>query len=120
MMKQGEKMMNEAIQTLIENIKNDYREWTFRCAKGDLSEINKKMIAEFEEKVCYKEGNKYIRIFQDNSVWGFIVNVDNDKKFNYGDILMAAGYNSPARNKARGNIFEQERLRVQWTGANYL
>ena len=75
---------------------------------------------EFEEKVDYKVGNKYIRLFQGSSVWGFVVNTENDKQFNYGDILMAAGYNKPARNKARGNVFDLENTRVQWTGANYL
>ena len=38
------------------------------------------------------------------SVWGFIVASENDKKFQVGDILMAAGWKSPARNKARGNV----------------
>ena len=33
---------------------------------------------------------------------------------------MSAGYNKPARNKARGNIFDLDNTRVQWTGANYL
>ena len=31
---------------------------------------------------------------------------------------MAAGYNAPARNKSRGNIFED--YSIQWTGPNYL
>lgn len=115
-----EMIMNEAIMNLVERIKADYKDWTNLCAKGELTEHNLAMIAEFEEKVDYKVGNKYIRLFQGGSVWGFVVNTDNDKKFNYGDILMAAGYNAPARNKARGNVFDLENLHVQWTGANYL
>ena len=39
------------------------------------------------------------------SVWDFIVASENDKKFQVGDILMAAGWRGPARNKARGNVF---------------
>lgn len=113
-------MMNEAIQNLMNRIVEDYNGWTNRCAKGELSETNLQMMQEFAEKVDYKVGNKYIRVFQDNSVWGFIVNTENDKQFNYGDILMAAGYNKPARNKARGNVFDLDNTRVQWTGANYL
>jgi len=112
--------MNQAIQNLMNRIVEDYNNWTNRLAKGELSEHNINMMQEFEEKVDYKVGNKYIRIFQGNSVWGFVVNTDTDKQFNYGDILMAAGYNKPARNKARGNIFDLDNTRVQWTGANYL
>ena len=115
-----EMIMKEAIENLMTRIVEDYNNWTNICAKGELSEHNLAMMAEFEEQVTYKEGNKYIRLFQGGSVWGFVVNTENDKKFNYGDILMAAGYNKPARNKARGNIFDLENLRVQWTGANYL
>jgi hypothetical protein len=115
-----DEIMNEAIQNLIGRIVADYNDFTNRVADGELSERNLAMMAEFEEKVDYKVGNKYIRIFQNNSVWGFIVNTENDKQFAKGDILMAAGYNKPARNKARGNVFDLENLRVQWTGANYL
>ena len=46
---------------------------------------------------------------------GFIVNTDNDKKFKRGDILKAAGFNTPARNAARGNILSDD-YTVQWTG----
>ena len=44
---------------------------------------------------------------------------ENDKKFQYGDILKAAGWNSPARNAARGNVMEGG-YTVQWTGPLYL
>jgi len=115
-----EEIMNEAIQTLMNRIVADYNDWTNHCAKGELSETNLEMMERFEAAVDYKVGNKYIRLFQGGSVWGFVVNTENDKQFNYGDILMAAGYNKPARNKARGNVFDLENTRVQWTGANYL
>ena len=49
----------------------------------------------------------------------FIVNVEDDKKFKYGDILMPAGYNAPARNSARGNILDGA-YAINWTGACYL
>ena len=32
-------------------------------------------------------GEKYIKIWSKNSVWGFVVACDNDKKFQFGDIL---------------------------------
>ena len=57
----------------------------------------------------YSIGKKYIKIFsvegnQSRSVWGFI-NVANDK-FKVGDVLMSAGWKTPALNKARGNLYE--------------
>ena len=114
--------MNTEMTALIENIKNDYLNWTLRCtsAKGGLSEINNTMIAEFNEKITYKTGSKCIKVFSEGgSVWGFVVNTDNDKKFRKGDILKAAGYAAPARNAARGNILDGG-YTIRWTGPLYL
>jgi len=108
--------MNTEMTALIENIKEDYLNWTTRCAKGTLSEINKTMIADFNEKITFKMGNKYIKVVTNNTVWGFVVNTDNDKKFKTGDILKAAGWAAPARNFARGNILDGG-YTVGWTGA---
>jgi len=115
--------MNTEMNTLIENIKEDYLNWTTRCAgaKGrpTLTEINKTMIAEFNEKLTYKTGSKYIKVFTEGgSVWGFVVNTENDKKFRKGDILKAAGYAAPARNGARGNIIDGG-YTIRWTGPLY-
>lgn len=60
----------------------------------------------------YKEGQKYIKIISNDlerggyntSVWGFINKAN--PKFNEGDILKAAGWRTPALNKARGNLFD--------------
>ena len=68
---------------------------------------------------------KYIKILTElsngsqQSVWGFIVASENDKKFQVGDILMAAGWRGPARNKARGNVLSGN-FGSSWTGPNYL
>ena len=121
--------MNNEMTTLIENIKADYLNLTTRCAAanwgrvsglGTLTETNKTMIAEFNEKITYKVGTKYIKVFTEGgSVWGFVVNTENDKKFRKGDILKAAGYAAPARNKARGNILDGG-YTIEWTGPLYL
>ena len=76
-----------------------------------------KTLANFENSFTIKEGKKYIKIIRDNGVWGFIMKND-DAKFKKGDILKAASFNSPARNQARGNIFEK--YSVAWTGPHYL
>jgi hypothetical protein len=111
-------MQNE-INTLLETIKNDYLNWTSRRGTKELSEHNHKMIQEFNEGLEVKEGSKYIKVMSNRSVWGFIVKGDNDKKFVKGDILKAAGWATPARNAARGNIFDDS-YSVAWTGPHYL
>ena len=112
--------MNTEMTALIENIKEDYLNWTTLCAKGTLSDTNKEMIARFNEKITFKVNTKYIKVFTEGgSVWGFVVNTDNDKKFKKGDILKAAGYNAPARNGARGNIIDGG-YTIRWTGPLYL
>ena len=114
--------MNTEMTALIANIKEDYLNWTLRCTSdgnGGLTEINNMMIAEFNKKLTYKTGSKYIKVFTEGgSVWGFVVNTDNDKKFKKGDILKAAGYAAPARNGARGNIIDGG-YTINWTGPLY-
>ena len=51
-------------------------------------------------------GRKYIKLTCNGSVWGFISRVDGVNKGSIvkkGDLLKAAGYNSPAKH-SRGNI----------------
>ena len=75
---------------LIENaMKSDYNNSSFSGNK------------QYEIKV----GKKYIKIISDGGVNSFVVNTDTDPKFKLGDVLMAASWNSPARNSARGKIF---------------
>ena len=111
--------MQNQIDTLIETIKADYLNWTSRRGTKELSEHNHKMIQEFNDGLEVKEGSKYIKVMSNRSVWGFIVKGDNDKKFVKGDILKAAGWATPARNAARGNIVKGG-YTVQWTGPLYL
>lgn len=113
-------MQNE-INTLIQNIKADYFNWTSRNGTKELSQVNKDMIQRFNTELGFKQGKKYIKVTTNNggSVWGFVVATDDDKKFRKGDILKAAGYNAPARNAARGNIVDGG-YNINWTGPNYL
>jgi hypothetical protein len=53
------------------------------------------------------------------SVWGFVVNTDDDVRFKKGDVLKPAGFNAPARNAARGNVLEGG-FSISWTGPHYL
>jgi hypothetical protein len=110
--------MNEALQNLKNRMIADYYDW--QSASAIRTEVHARMLDEYIDGIEIVEGRKYIKVIQNRSVWGFIVATDGDAKFSKGDILMAAGCNGPARNKARGNIFDLENTRVQWTGANYL
>jgi hypothetical protein len=105
--------MIKEIETLIEDIKDDYAKFM-----APVDDVSKQMNERFRSGVSVKEGRKYIKILTDRSVWGFVVNTDNDNKFKRGDILMAAGYNAPARNHPRGNIFGK--YSVSWTGPHYI
>ena len=83
------------------------------------SDVTAKMNADYADGFDIRYGKKYIKIVCKDSVAAFVVGVDNDKKFKKGDILMAAGYNAPARNAARGNILDGG-YPIDWTGACYL
>ena len=107
--------MDNEIKALTDAIKDDYRKW-----HGNITDpVRKANIAKMEERfdngLVVKTGRKYIKIIIGQSVWGFIVNIDNDAKFKRGDILMPAGYSTPARNFARGNIYNGYEPR--WVGA---
>ena len=105
--------MTEEMNVLIEAIKADFAQW------GEVTEIRAKLIEKFNENISYTVGKKYIKVVKESSVWGFIVNTENDKKFKKGDILKAASWEAPARNKPRGNIIEGG-YKIQWTGPHYL
>lgn len=110
--------MLDQIETLIEDIKAEYLRYTSRNGTKELSEVNKKMIAEFNEGIEYSVGPKYVKIISNRSVWGFIVK-ETEGKFRKGDILKAASWAAPARNHARGNILDGG-YSICWTGPHYM
>ena len=107
----------------LETIKSDYTTYMRRGEKTDtMKSVGEKMIKEFVEGIHFTVGQKYIRVVTSNghqrSVHSFIVNTYEDNKFQFGDILKAAGWATPARNFRRGNVFEtQSYQNVSWTGA---
>jgi hypothetical protein len=111
-------MLEQAIKTLQQAIKQDYIDWSTSYGKKPLTGYSKEQVDNFDDNMSVKEGKKYIKIIRDRSVWGFIVKEDF-KHFRKGDILKAAGYNAPALNQARGNILDGG-YTIQWTGPLYL
>ena len=71
--------MQEQIDTLLEKIKTDYVNWS--TSHGKVSSYTQGVLDNWNETVKVKYGQKYVKIIRDNSVWGFIVNTDNDKVF---------------------------------------
>ena len=109
--------MNKEIQELLVAIKTDFIHWATKGGKEELSGYFAEKVSKYDDMLEVKEGKKYIKIISDRSVWGFIVKEDGPK-FKKGDILKAAGWNAPATNAARGNIFEN--YTIKWTGPLYL
>ena len=115
--------MSRALIKMAGVMKKDYQRFWEAGSKGEpLSGYAQEQLDGFMESLEFSGGSKYIKVIRDDNqrmVWGFIVNTENDSKFKYGDILKPAGWAAPARNKARGNIFEDLSW-VQWTGPAYL
>jgi len=113
--------MQQQIDTLISKMKADYIQFASAGKRGAPAPGSyfAESIDKFEDNITVKYGQKYVKIIRENSVWGFIVKSDNDKLFKKGDILKAAGWQAPARNAARGNIFDAD-YTVNWTGPLYL
>ena len=92
----------------------DYGDWASGPLEGD--EIAQRMWDEYADGFTIEHNQKYVRISTNSSVSAFIVAVDDDKKFKKGDILKPASWKAPARNFARGNVFDGG-YEIRWTGA---
>ena len=117
--------MREAIEKVLEAMREDYRRWSDRCASHNES-AHSRIRDEMEENFCngleVEENRRYWKITHTNgsgtqrSVAGFIAKA-GDKKFREGDMLKAAGWAAPARNFARGNVLDGTGFdNARWTG----
>ena len=109
--KEKTKNIIEGVDVMKRAMIADYGDWTDKS-----SEIALRMWDEYADGFTVEHNKKYVRISANNSVLGFIVAVDNDKKFKKGDILKPASWKAPARNFARGNVFDGG-YEIRWTGA---
>jgi|TARA_B110000977_G_C10974284_1_gene453526 hypothetical protein len=117
---------NNLLAAMEADLKHFYSRSEYSYGEGYAEERMEDMVFHYEE------GRNYIKLIKTeeserghrSNVLGFIVKkspkaTDNKTKqpFNVGDMLMAAGYNAPATNFARGNVFEElNPANVRWTG----
>ena len=118
------KDLKTGLEKMLAHMVNDYAGWNTLCINRtvrtpEMVSRRDEMIKEYETGLHYTVGSKYIKIINGKSggVEGFIVNTETDKKFRFGDILKPAGWATPARNFARGNVIDGTLERVKWTGA---
>ena len=122
--------MRMEIEKVLESMKEDYRRWNMigRTVHQNVEkfsrdiEIREEMIEGFNAGLKVEENRRYWKITSTNgsgsqrSVAGFIAKA-GDKKFREGDMLKAAGWASPARNFARGNVLDGTGFEnARWTG----
>ena len=109
--------MVDAVDKYMDHIKDTYADWNLTHASDDVRAYREEMIAEWSNGVHYTVCSKYIGICTGNSIHSFIVNVTNDKKFAYGDVLKPATWKAPTRNFERGNVFKKGSVAgIAWFG----
>ena len=103
---------NKGVETLLENIGNDYENWIH----------NTERTQHFRDGLKLNKGRKFTKVIENNRVWGFIAKGNGVHKgipHKKGDVFKAAGWSAPAK-WARGNIFLTNTDWFTWTGPNYL
>ena len=107
--------MKTEIETYLTFISNNYNKW---YNNTDMSKVYaEERMKDFKETLNCEEGRVYVKVMTKTSVHTFIVKEDGPK-FKKGDILMAASWKAPAKNFARGNVFNVDSYKnIQWCGA---
>ena len=119
------KELAEGCDAMLDAMRVDYKKWSDgsnarnpeRARDENGETVSDRMCREYCTSLEYKMGKKYIKVTDGSSVKAFVVACDDDKKFQYGDILKPAGWKTPARNFRRGNVLERTFDRIRWTGA---
>lgn len=101
------------IQKLFDLMVADYNKFM-----PEQTAVQARMRQEYKDGLKYTIGKNYIKILSNGAAHGFIVISHTDKLFKFGDLLKAASWAAPAKNFARGNIFQLEKCKeyIRWTG----
>ena len=109
---------DEAMDNLLVKIQENYDKWN-----GGKNHPSHAGVGQKKLDLKLKPGRKFIKVVEDNRVWGFVAKVDGTHKglpMLKGDILKAATWSQPAKH-SRGSIFDKEMHKsFSWTGPNYL
>ena len=100
---------DSSVTSLLNNINTDYN-------RSFPSRENKDML------LSLVAGRKFVKVVQDNSVWGFIAKKDGEHKgllMKAGDVFKPASWRAAAKH-VRGNIFDDNTDWFAWTGPNYM
>ena len=105
--------IEKAIQKLIPHLNKNFVSWIGAIRNRDDSDksCRDKQVQEYADGFKVTAGKKYVKIFNRNSIWGFVV-IDNQtvlcktsgSYFLAGDLLKAATLNQPTTNFSRGNL----------------
>ena len=109
----------DKLNQYLDAIRADYASFKLRGEHAN-SPWTAEMVDEFNRTLSYEIGSRYVKVIkysgtQNASVHSFICMRDLGK-FCKGDILKAASWAAPAKNKARGNVELGHYPTLQWTG----
>ena len=99
---------DDAMDNLLVKIQDNYNNWSANPRTLDLK---------------LNLGRKFIKVIDDNRVWGFVSLVDGihlGAPIKKGDIMKAESWRAAAKH-SRGSIFDSEMHKsFSWNGPNYL
>jgi len=98
---------------MLDAIKADYAKFMTNITDITDKSYRDEQIQRFNEALRVDEGKSYLKIVKDGSVHSFVVKADGGK-FKACDILFPASFKAPAKNSARGNVFN-DLSRVRWS-----
>ena len=126
MINRDKNKFKERVDILLKNIGKDYDSWTgiepLREMDESALKIKKESSDRFKKGLKLSHGRKYIKVMENNRVWGFIAVTDGVLKgipYKFGDVFKAAGWRAPAKH-VRGSIYLDRTDWFHWTGPMYI
>ena len=111
MINRDKNKFKERVDILLKNIGKDYDSWTgiepLREMDESALKIKKESSDRFKKGLKLSHGRKYIKVMENNRVWGFIAVTDGVLKgipYKFGDVFKAASWRAPAKH-VRGSIY---------------